>query len=170
MSIVTATRVLHIINTQLEQIHSQSHAHYISFLYYRRILLWTTIIVNVSNAISVTSLAIYFAGTHTVLMLCLISSSMSTILSIIVTAWGVEDKVHSHQITYLQLQDLTSTYVPAVVHQWRDPVLIQRLLETLNYKTTIIMNTSHPTRTPLIMCPTTPIAVLDAEKGYTRER
>jgi hypothetical protein len=146
-----SNRTLHILNAQLEQIHRHTKSHYDSFLYYKRLLMVTNLVIHISNAVSMTSLAIYFAGTSAVLVFCAVSSSLSTILSIGLTTSGVEDKVHSHQITYLQLQDLTSTYVPAVAHQWRDSVIIQRLLESLNYKTSIIMNTSNPTRTPLIM-------------------
>lgn len=164
---MSSTRTLDILNSLLEQVHSHAKTHYDSCLFYRRLLLILNMIIHLSNAMSVTSLAIYFAGTKSVLIFCAVSSSVSTVLSIGLTTSGLEDKIHSHQITYLQLQDLTSTYVPAVAHQWRDPAVLQRLLQSLNYKTSIIMNTSNPTRTPLIKVSlprlTSPGQVVDAE-------
>jgi hypothetical protein len=139
----TETRTLNILNTKLEQIHVYSRSYYGYFLYYRRLLLVVNTFVNVFNALSITSLAIYFSGNETVLILCAVASSISTILSITVSAWGIESKINSYQITYLQLQDLTSTYVPTITYKWQDPVLCQRMIETLNYKTTIILNNSN---------------------------
>jgi hypothetical protein len=137
------TRTLNILNSQLKQIHVYSRNYYEHFLRYRRILLVVNTFVNIFNALSITSLVIYFSGTTTVLILCAVASSLSTLLSILIAAWGIETKMNSYQITYLQLKDLTSTYVPAITHRGKDPVLCQQMLETLNYKTTIIMNHSN---------------------------
>jgi hypothetical protein len=105
----TETRTLNILNTKLEQIHIYSRSYYGHFLYYCRLLLVLNTFVNICNALSITSLDIYFSGNEMILILCAVASSISTILSIIVAVWGIETKVNSYQITYLQLKDLTST-------------------------------------------------------------
>jgi hypothetical protein len=138
------TAKLSMIRQRLDHIRRRQVEHFRQF---KRLTIWNTkfkATINVLNTISVTSLVLTFSGSHTTLIICAVSNSISAIGTAILSVVDVESKAHSHQTSYLQFVELYDTYMVELLHDNLHGSDLDRILNDLNSKVGLILDNCEP--------------------------
>lgn len=91
----------------LKDIKKRKTIHYDKFCTMKKINGVSRMVVHISNALSVCSLVLTFLPINKVcFIIALSSTSLSAIVSAMSTAYDLEQKVYSHQTSYLQYLDI----------------------------------------------------------------
>lgn len=130
-----------LVRQQLSKIKKMYKANLKQYKKNKRINTILKLIVNILNAITVSSLVISFSGAVPVLIVSLAASSLSSIISVIDQSVGYNSKSYQYQTTYLQELDLYNTYNNKILIKNTD---LNEVLNELNNKLGIILDSAGP--------------------------
>ena len=148
------TAKITLIRQRLEAITKRQFEHFRLFKRLKRLNVTSKAVINVLNTISVTSLVLTFSGDETTLIVCAVTNTLSALGSAVLSVIGMEDKVHSHQTSYLQFMELYDTYIAALLRENMDGHDLDRILGDLNSKIGLILDTCEPINVKIQVVPT----------------
>lgn len=159
-----------VIRHHLNSIKDRKKEHFRQF---RRLKIWNLyfkVAINVLNTISVTSLVLAFSGTNITLIVCAVSNSLSAVGTAILSVVNMDNKVHSHQTSYLQFVELYDTYIAALLHDHLSGQDLDRILADINSKVGLILDNCEPIELPTHTSPVrlSPRPPLTLKSHYTR--
>jgi len=125
-------------------IEKYSQLHFYKFSQLKFLFMILSSIVTFLNSISITSIALYFAGYRWIIYTSLLSNSLSTILSAIMSVCAFEDKYYSHQTSYLQFREIQSTYQTQYLRYYANSQRLLDLMDELDMKVSIILDNCEP--------------------------
>ena len=86
----------------MEDVKKKKQAHYKQFGKYKKINIFSKSVINALNALSVCSMVLSFTPiSHTVMIVALSATSISSITSAVNSSTDIEGKVHSHNTSSL---------------------------------------------------------------------
>jgi hypothetical protein len=133
-----------LIKSRLDRIQESQREHFRLFRKLKRLNTVFKAVINVLNTISVTSLVLTFSGSDTTLLVCAVSNSLSAVGSAVLSVVAVEDKVHSHQTSYLQFVELYDTYFVELLKDDLNGRDLDVILTDLNAKIGLILDNCEP--------------------------
>lgn len=133
-----------LINKYLEKIHQRKQEHYKKYKNYKKRNMLAKGTINALNTLSLTTLAITFAGVPFVIIITAVTSSLSAVGSAVLSVVDLERKSHSHQTSYLQYQDLHSSYESLLLKNHLSGDDLYNILTELNAKVGLILDSSEP--------------------------
>jgi anaerobic glycerol-3-phosphate dehydrogenase len=131
-----------LINDILETAKSKKKRHRTLVTRYRRFSTVAKALVNVLNAVSVSSLIADSPENPTMKYIALGTTSVSTIVSAFSQALGLEQKTESHNSTYLALSDLYRDFTARLLRNHLSSEDLDTLLGELNGKVSLIEDAS----------------------------
>lgn len=144
-TIITKTdEIEHSFLLKLQEIKESSDIHYHLFKQLKWTYLIITSIITFLNSISVTSIALFFSGQQWVLVTCLATNSISSLLTAVLSVWSIEDKYFSHQTSYLQFRDVLNMYQTKFIRSRLDTNKLLDLMDELDAKLSIILDNCEP--------------------------
>jgi hypothetical protein len=167
---------LKLIRHRLDRIRRRQAEH---FRHFRRLNKWNInfkAIINVLNTISVTSLVLTFSGSHTTLILCTVSNSLSAVGTAILTVVNMDALSQSHQTSYLQFAEVHDDYIAELLVNDLNGQDLDRILTEINSKVGLILDncepidlssslgTKSPSSSSLHLCPEHPASIVDIKE------
>jgi hypothetical protein len=167
---------LKLIRHRLDRIRRRQAEHFRQF---RRLTKWNInfkAIINVLNTISVTSLVLTFSGSHTTLILCTVSNSLSALGTAILTVVNMDALSQSHQTSYLQFAEVHDDYLAELLVDDINGQDLDRILTEINSKVGLILDNCEPidlssslgrkspSSSSLQLCPEHPAAIGDIKE------
>ena len=129
----------------LDDVKKRKNQHYKQFGKYRKINTLNKSLVNVLNAISVCSMVLTFTPVSpAILIVALSATSVSGITSAVNSAMDIEDKVHSHNTSYLQYTDLYRDISARLLRNGMSSLDLDNLLTEINSRMGLIEDHSLP--------------------------
>lgn len=122
------------IKKHLELIKSKSVLHRIHYVRYRRYDRWSKLLVTLLSAVSVSSTMAGFslsANSAQLVAIGVVCSSLTTVASALTNVMSFSDREHSHQTTWLQLNDLYRTVSQRVLENHLDSAACSGILKEL---------------------------------------
>ena len=128
----------------LDDVKKRKNQHYKQFGKYRKINTLNKSLVNVLNAISVCSMVLTFTPVSpAILIVALSATSVSGITSAVNSAMDIEDKVHSHNTSYLQYTDLYRDISARLLRNGMSSLDLDNLLSEINARMGLIEDHSE---------------------------
>ena len=129
----------------LENVKKSKIKHYEQFGKYKKINTFIKSLVNGFNAVSVCSMVLSFSDIKPgVMIISLTSTSISSITSAISSAVDIENKVHSHNTSYLQYNDLYRDIAARLLRNGMTSSDLDVLLSEINSRVGLIEDSSLP--------------------------
>jgi hypothetical protein len=133
-----------LIQKYLAKITQRKHEHYKKHKIYKKRNLIAKAAINTLNTLSLTALAITFAGVPFVIISTAVTSSLSAIGTAVLSVVDLERKSHTHHTSYLQYQDLHSNYESMLLRNHLNGDDLYTILTELNAKVGLILDSSEP--------------------------
>lgn len=143
-SVDNFTAKLTMIRQRLDRIQSRQTEHFRLFKRLTSVNTNLKALINVLNTISVTSMVLTFSGTYTTLVVCAVSNSLSALCTAVLSVVRLDDKVHSHQTSYLQFVEIYDTYIAELLIDDLNGSDLDRILGDLNTKVGLILDKCEP--------------------------
>lgn len=135
---------LKILKQHLSKIKRMKKVYYKKFKKYKSINTCSKIIINLLNALTVSSLVLTFSGAVPVIIVSIVSSSLSSLGSVALNTFDMDAKIHSANTTYLQLDDLFNTYYTKIYKKDISDSDLNTMLNELNNKLGLIQDNALP--------------------------
>jgi len=133
------------IRKKLEDTKKKKKKHYKLFGKYKQINTFTKSLVNALNALSVCGMVLTFTPVHTgTMVMALSATSISGITSAISSSTDLEGKVHSHNTSYLQYNDLYRDISARLLRNGMSSSDLDNLLGEINSRIGLIEDVSLP--------------------------
>ena len=133
------------VKTILEDIKKKKMKHYNQFSKYKKLNIFTKSFINGLNSISVCSLVVSFNEIYnSIMIIALISTSISSITSAITSSIDIENKVHSHNTSNLQYNDLYRDIAARLLRNGMSSQDLDNLLSEINSRMGLIEDHSEP--------------------------
>ena len=133
------------VKTILEDIKKKKMKHYNQFSKYKKLNIFTKSFINGLNSISVCSLVVAFNEIYnSIMIIALISTSISSITSAITSSIDIENKVHSHNTSNLQYNDLYRDIAARLLRNGMSSQDLDNLLSEINSRMGLIEDHSEP--------------------------
>lgn len=134
-----------LIDGLMRQAKFKSRMHYLKYMSFKAISTRLNIIVNILDAISVSSIVINMSPEYTNLKISsLVTTSTSAILSIFVTTYDFNDKINRHQTSYLQYTDIYRDIDAKIAANGLTSKELDAMLTQLNSRLGLIEDQSLP--------------------------
>ena len=133
-----------LIDKQMKRVKLMKTIHFQKFRKLKRLDVIFKSIVNALNTVSVTGLVLNFTGNPFSLYISTTTSTISAIMTAILSVANLASKYHSHQTSYLQFIDLYDTINAELVKENLNGEQLDLLLEKLNVRINIILDTCEP--------------------------
>jgi hypothetical protein len=129
----------------LADVKKRKNAHYKSFAKYKTTNTITKSFVNGLNGLSVCSIVLTFTPiSQSVMIVALCSTSISGLISAVDSAINIEQKVHSHNTSYLQYTDIYRDVSARLLRNGLSSEDLDTLLTEINSRMGLIEDQSLP--------------------------
>jgi len=135
------------VKTLLKDIDRRKKEHYKKFMKYKRYNTLSKTFINTMNAVSVSSLVLTFTPTAPIAIIIAISStSISSVSSAVLNSFQLDNKIQSHNTSYLQYADIYREYNAKIRRNHLTSDDYDDLLCELNARLGLIEDSSLPIR------------------------
>ena len=138
----------HMIRRLLKQIYIKKKAHYNLFKKYKRYSTLSSTLVNCLGACSVSSIIVSMSGNKAALIVSLSCTSVSSIINVIASSMGFDERYHSHQTTHLQYSDLFRDTNNRLLRNHLSSEDLDCMLSDLNNRLGLVEDVSSPIDIP----------------------
>jgi DUF438 domain-containing protein len=133
------------IKSLIKEIKEKKQKHYEKYSWAKKINTISKTIINVLNAISVSSLVLSLREvSHMTNILALVTTSISSVGSVSVTSYDLDGKVHSHNTSYLQYTDIYRDISARLRRNGLSSEDLDNMLTELNARLGLIEDQSLP--------------------------
>jgi len=136
------------IRKYLKQIKVKKKVHYNLFKKFKRYSTLSSTLVNCLNTCSVSSIILSMSGNKVALIVSLSCTSVSSIISVVASSMGFDERYHSHQTTHLQYSDLFRDTNNRLVRNHLSSEDLDGMLSDLSNSLGLIEDVSSPIDIP----------------------
>ena len=133
-----------LIKRRLKTIDTEQHAHYKQSVRTGRIHMLTKAAIHALNAVSLTALAMTFAGAYMTLIVCAASNGMATVGGAVLEVLNLHERQLSHYQSHTQLVDLHNDIWADLLHEDVTNADLDRILSDLNQRSALIGGNAQP--------------------------
>lgn len=133
------------IKGQLCELKKFKHEYHSLFLHYKKKDLVFRIILNLCNAVTLSSIVLTFVDTNYIFMYVSLGfSSLSTIIGALYSTLDLPSKATSAQTSWLQIKDLYNTYNAKLLRNHLSSQEYDTMLEEINVKIGLVLDSGLP--------------------------
>lgn len=133
-----------LVKSILKNLSAKKDKHYKKFKKFKKITTFFKCAINGLNAVSVSSLVITLSGNPITLVIGLVATSLSTIGSAILTGADFEGRYRSHQVSFLQYQDINRDINGRLLRNNLTSLDLDVILTELNNRIGLIEDSEYP--------------------------
>jgi len=134
-----------LIFSEIEKMKNQKQAHYDLYKKYKFINTILKLIINVLNAVSVSSLVMEYASLYGFTnLVAMITTTISSVITIVINNFSLDDKINRHQLAKSQLTDLYRQTTLIVLKNNLSSSDLDTIIENINSQLSLINDTAPP--------------------------
>ena len=127
-----------LLSSRLKELKKRQHTHHRLAVKFAAIHRYTKASIHALNAVSMTSLVLTMVGTSQSLIICAVTSGLSSVGTAVSEVLDLNERHRNHHNTHSQLLDLYNEILAATLHDSMTSTMLDAILDDLNRRSALI--------------------------------